>query len=87
MLDLERKITNVLEKVALMEVKKIEYRGKPRWITKELEALMKERKLTDRKARSSKKLEDKMVSRRVRNKAAKDINNAKTDYLKVKLKN
>ena len=52
-LALETKIQKILEKVAPMEVKKLAYRGKPRWITKELESLMKERKRTDRKARQS----------------------------------
>ena len=60
--DLERKITNILENVAPMEVKKMEYRGKPRWITEELEVLMKERKLTDRKARKSRNMEDELKS-------------------------
>ena len=84
---LERKITNILEKVAPMEIKKVANKGKPRWITKELEILMKERKLTDRKARSTKNFEDELESRRVRNIAAKEIKHAKTEYLKVKLKN
>ena len=52
-LALETKIQKILEKVAPMEVKKLAYRGKPRWITKELESLMKERKRTDRKASQS----------------------------------
>ena len=70
-----------------MEVKPMEYRGKPKWITKELEILLKERKLADFKARRSKKMEDEIESRQVRNKAAKAIKNAKTEFLKVKLKN
>ena len=48
---LETKISNILEKVAPMEVKKLAYREKPRWITKELESMMKKRKQTDRIAR------------------------------------
>ena len=86
-LNLKRKIANILENVAPMEVKQMEYRGKPRWIIKELEVLMKERKLTDLKARRSRNREDELESRRVRNKAAKEIKNAKTEYLKVMLKN
>ena len=70
-----------------MEVKKLAYRGKPRWITKELESLMKERKQKDRKAKQSRLFEDELDSRRVRNNAAKEIKNAKTNYLKTKLKN
>ena len=70
-----------------MEIKKIEHKRKPRWITKELDVLIKERKLVDWKARSSRNMEDELESRRVRNKAAKEIKNAKTEYLKVKLKN
>ena len=85
--NLEMKITNILEKVAPMEVKKMEYRGKPRWITEELSSLIKKRKLTDLKARKSKTMEDELESRRVRNKVAKEIKNAKMEYLKVKLKN
>mgnify|MGYP006908606527 CR=1 FL=1 len=87
MTDLERKIITILEKVAPMEIKKIEHKRKPRWITKELDVLIKERKLVDWKARSSRNMEDELESRRVRNKAAKEIKNAKTEYLKVKLKN
>ena len=84
---LETKVQNILEKVAPMEVKKLAYRGKPRWITKELESLMKERKQKDRKAKQSRLFEDELDSRRVRNNAAKEIKNAKTNYLKTKLKN
>ena len=61
----KRKIFNILEKVAPMEVKPMEYRGKPKWITKELEIIMKERKLADFKARRSKKMDGEIESRQV----------------------
>ena len=72
---LERKITNILENFAPMEVKKMEYRGKPRWKTKDLEGLMKERKWTDRKSRKSGNIEDELKSRQIRYKAVKEIKN------------
>ena len=84
---LETKILSILERVAPMKVKTLEYRGKPRWISRELENRMKERKKASRKARRTKKLEDEHESRRIRNLAAKEIRGAKTEYLRTKLEN
>ena len=62
-----------------MEVKKLAYREKPRWITKELESLMKKRKQTDRIARRSRRIEDELESRQVRKNAPKEIKHSKTN--------
>ena len=86
-LALETKILSILERVAPMKVKTMEYRGKPKWISRELEAQMKERKQASKKARSTGQLEDELKLRRVRNLAAKEIKGAKTEYLRKKLKN
>ena len=82
---METKILSILERVAPMKVKTMEYRGKPRWITNELEARMKERKKASKKARSTRLLGDELELRKVRNLAAKEIKVAKTEYLRKKL--
>ena len=84
---LEMKIKEIIDKVAPMKVKKLALREKPRWITKELESLMKERKQSDRKARQTRQIEDELQSRKIRNHTAKEIKAAKVNYLKTKLKN
>ena len=84
---LETKILSILERVAPMKVKMMEYRGKPKWISRGLEARMRERKQASKKARSTRKMEDKVELRRVRNLAAKEIKEAKTEYLRKKLEN
>ena len=50
---LETKILNILERIAPMKVQTLEYRGKPSWISKELEARTKERMIASKKARRS----------------------------------
>ena len=84
---LETKILSILERVAPMKVKMMEYRGKPKWISRGLEARMRERKQASKKARSTRKMEDELELRRVRNLAAKEIKEAKTEYLRKKLEN
>ena len=84
---LELKNQKILNQVAPMKVKSLEYRGKPRWISRELEARMKERKKVSQKARRTRLLEDELESRRVRNIAAKEIKGAKLEFLRKKLEN
>ena len=84
---LEKKINGILEEVAPMQIKKLAHRGKPCWITEELETCMKERKEADRKARRTRLMEDELQSRRIRNQVAKEIKSAKTNFVKIKLNN
>ena len=70
-----------------MHVKKLAYRGKPCWITEELESCMKERKQADRKARRTRLVEDELQSRRIQNQGVKEIKSANTNFLKIKLNN
>ena len=84
---LETKILSILERVAPMKIKILEHRGKPKWISHELETKMKERKEASRKARKTKLIEDELEFRRIRNQTAKEIKGAKTEYLRKKLDN
>ena len=85
--NLETKIRNLLEKVAPMKIKNLVYRGKPRWISKEIDTHIKERHRTRSKANKTKLMADELEARRVRNIAAKKIKNAKTEYLRKKMEN
>ena len=48
---LETKICSILERVAPMKIKTLDYRGKPKWISQQLEARMIERRKASKKAR------------------------------------
>ena len=85
--NLETKIRSVLDKVAPMKIKNMVYRGKPRWISKEIDNHIRERHRTRRKANRTKSMADEQEARRIRNIAAKKIKTAKLEYLKKKMEN
>ena len=82
---LEEKIRNILQKVAPMKVKTMKYRGKPRWLTVELEENIKERVRLRKKAKETKLMSDELEARRHRNKTAKHLKQAKQQHLKTKM--
>ena len=85
--NLENKIRNILERVAPMKVKNLDYRGKPRWISKEIDIRIKERNRSRKVANRTKSMVDELKARTVRNLAAKEIKTAKKDFLKKKMEN
>ena len=70
-----------------MIIKKAKYRGRPKWLTKNLLSRMKERVLSRQKANASKKAEDEIHARKVRNEVAKEIKGAEREFMKKKLEN
>ena len=84
---LEEKIQNILENVAPMKTKVMRAKEKPRWLTQEMQERRKEKVRLRKKASRSKKLEDEQEARRVRNESAKEIKNARLEYLRRKLEN
>ena len=84
---LEDKINTVLEYVAPIKIKKAKYRGRPKWVTPDLVLRMKERVLSRQKAKLSKRIEDEMQARRIRNEVAKEIKSAEKEFMKKKLEN
>ena len=82
---LEDKIRNILEKVAPMITKTMKYRGKPRWLTKELEENMKERVKLRKKAKETKLMKDELEARTCRNITARKMKQAKKEHLRTKM--
>ena len=82
---LEDKINTVLEYVAPIKIKKAKYRGRPKWVTPDLVLRMKGRVLSRQKAKLSKRIEDEMQARRIRNEVAKEIKSAEKEFMKKKL--
>ena len=85
--NLENKIRNILEKVAPMKTKNLVYRGKPRWISTDIDARLKERHRARIRANKTKSMVDELEARSIRNIAAKEIKTARKDYLKKKMEN
>ena len=84
---LSEKIRNILESVALMRKKKLQHKGKPKWMSKELEERMSERASSRKKAKSSRIMDDELEARKVRNTVTKQVRKAKQEYLKKNLEN
>ena len=84
---LTEKIRHILESVAPMRKKKLEQRGKPKWLTQQLELKMRSRAKLRKKAKSTKKMEDEMTARRVRNEVTREVKNAKREHLRKNLEN
>ena len=84
---LEDKINNILERVAPMRIKKMSYRGKPRWMTPNLVKRTKERLTSRKKANRTKDWEDEKEARRIRNEVNKEVKNAQKEFLRRKLEN
>ena len=82
---LGEKIIRVLESVAPMTIKKLNSRGKPKWMTKALEARIKERSRARQKASWTKLQEDEHNARRIRNEVSKEVKEAEKNYMKRKL--
>ena len=79
---LSEKIRQVLESVAPMRRKKLEHRGKPKWLTQKLEQKMRTRAKLRKKAKATKTMEDEMTARRVRNEGTREVRMAKREHLK-----
>ena len=84
---LSEKIRNILDSVAPMKIKKLKHRGKPKWLSGELEERMKERTRSRMKAKTTKLMEDELEARRVRNDVTKTVRKAKQAHLKKNLEN
>ena len=84
---LEDKIQAILEKVAPMKTKTLSAREKPKWLTPEMQNRRKEKVRLRKKASRSKKIKDEHEARKVRNESAKEMKNAKLEYLRKKLEN
>ena len=84
---LSEKIRNILESVAPMRKKRLENRGKPKWLPGQLEQKMKSRAKLRKKAKTTKNLEDEITARRVRNEATREVKSAKREHLKKNLEN
>ena len=82
---LEDKIRKILDRVAPMKTKTMKYRGKPRWLTSDIEDKMKERVQLGKKAKETKSMMDELEARRARNETGKKIKNAKKEHLRVKM--
>ena len=81
---LEEKITNILDSVAPMKLKKLKYRGKPNWMTQNLSDRLKERSRARKKASWS-KLKDEQEARKIQKEVSKEVKNAEKEYMKRKL--
>ena len=65
--------------------RQLEERGKPRWLTKELEESMKERVKLRKKAKKTKLMKDEMEDRTCRNITARKMKQAKREHLRTKM--
>ena len=83
---LEDKINSILDRVAPMKIKKMRYRGKPKWMTPHLERVQERLKIRT-KANRSKQLDDEMEARKIRNEVAKEVKSAEKNFMKKKLEN
>ena len=84
---LKEKIIEIIEKVAPMIVKRMKQKGKPKWLTEDLEEKVKERVKWRKIANRSKREEDEIIARNKRNGAAKEIKKAKQEHFRKKLEN
>ena len=84
---LSEKIRRILESVAPMKKKKLEHRGKPKWLTEKLEQNMQNRARLRKKAKSTKEIADEITSRRVRNEVTREVKGAKREHLRKNLEN
>ena len=82
---LEEKITHILDSVAPMRVKKLKKEGKPKWMTRDLEARIKERGMARQKASWSKLEVDEQKARKVGKEVSKEVKQAETQFMKRKL--
>ena len=85
--DLSEKIRKVLQSVAPMRKKKLNRKGKPNWMSGELEERINKRAELRRKAKSTKLMKDELEARTVRNTVTKQVRRAKQEYLKKNLQN
>ena len=79
---LSEKIRNILESVAPMRKKRLENRGKPKWLSEQLEHKMRNRAKLRKKAKATKHMEDEMTARRVRNEVSREVKMAKREHFK-----
>ena len=84
---LSEKIRNILETVAPMRKRKLEHKGKPKWLTEQLEQKMKARAKLRKKAKATAQMEDEMTARRVRNEVTREVKGAKREHLRKNLEN
>ena len=82
---LEDKINNILEQVAPMKIRKMKYRGRPKWMTPFLLERMKQRQQSRKKANRSKLDIDEREARRIRNEVGKEVRGAEREFMKQKL--